>query len=259
MDAGALLVMTARKEEAIEDEIHLGDFLTWVWRGKWLIIFLIIVASGAALFMGLRQPELYTATALIEIGRVWNKPLRDIYITVEIANSPGFIEDVAAKAGVKPGQLARSVQAAAVESGVPHSLYAILVRITGKTESGDESVRFAQAVADEIIARHEKLFDEAIAPHIERQHQLEQRLKEHGSAPSDREFAIKLEGELEDVKANNTSPISTARTHLVEKIVASRAARQGIWRGAATAGLIAAVVGVLVVSLVGYLKPARSM
>lgn len=259
LDASALLVMTARKEETIEDEIRLDSLFRWVWRGKWVIILLVIVASGAALFMGLRQPEVYTAPALIEIGRVWNEPLRDIYITVEIANSPGFIEDVAAKAGVKPGQLARSAHAAAVESGVPHNLYAILVRITGKSENDNESVKFAQVVADEIIARHEKLFEEAIAPHIERQHQLEQRLKELGSSPSDREFASKLEGELEDVKADNTSPVSTAKTHLVEKIVASRAPRPGIWRGAATAALIAAVVGVLVVSLVGYLRPARSV
>lgn len=252
--------MTARKEEeALEGEIRLNNFLKWVWRGKWFIIFLVIIASGAAVLVGLRQPELYTATALIEIGRVWNKPLRDIYITVEIANSPGFIEDVAAKAGVKPGQLARSVQASAVESGVPHSLYAILVRVTGKSENGDESVRFAQAVGDEIVARQEKLFDESIAAHIERQHQIEQRLKELGSSPSDREFAIKLEGELEEVKANNTSPVSTSRTHLVEKIVSTRAPKQGIWRGAATAGLLAALVGVVVASVVGYLRPARSV
>ena len=252
-----MLVMTERREETLEDEIRLDSFFTWVWRGKWLIIFLVIVASVAAVLMGLRQPELHTATALVEVGRVWSKPLRDIYITVEIANSPGFIEDVAAKAGVKPGQLGRGVQVAAVESGVPHALYPILIRITGKTESADESVKSAQAVADEIIARHEKLFDETIAPHLERQRQLEQRLKELGSSPSDRDLAIKLEGELDDVKANNTSPVSTAKTHLVEKIVASRAARPGIWRGAATAGLIAAVVGVAVVTMVGYLRPAR--
>lgn len=249
--------MTEIKEETLEDEIELDGFLTWVWRGKWLIIFLVLVASGAAVVMGLRQPELYTATALIEVGRVWSKPLRDIYITVETANSPGFIEDVAAKAALKPGHLGRSVQVAAVESGVPHALYPILIRVTGKAESADESARPAQVVADEIVARHEKLFDETIAPHLDRQRQLEQRLKELGSSPSDRDFAIKLEGELEDVKANNTSPVSTARTHLIEKIVANRAARPGVWRGAASAGLIAAVVGVAVVSLIGYLRPAR--
>ncbi len=253
----AVLVMTERKEELFEDEIRLDSFFRWVWRGKWLIIFLVIVASVAAALMGLRETESFTATALVEVGRVWSKPLRDIYITVEIANSSGFIEDVAAKAGVKPGQLGRSVQVVAVESGVPHSLYPILIRITGKTERGDESVIFAQAVADEIVARHETLFDEAIAPHLERQHQLERRLKELGSSPADRDFAIKLDAELYDVKANNTSPVSTAKTHLLEKIMASRAARPGIWRGVATAGLIAAVVGVAVASLIGYFRPAR--
>ena len=251
--------MTATKQENPEYEIRLDHFFRWGWRGKWFILFLVIVAVAAAVLMGMRQPEVYTATGLIEIGRVWNKPLRDIYIAVEIANSPGFIEDVAAKAGVKPGQLGRSVQAAAVESGVPHSLYPILVRVTGKTDSGDESVKFVQAVADEIVARHEKLFDEAIAPHLERQHQLEQRLKELGSSPSDREFASKLEGELEEVKANNSSPVSTAKTHLVEKVIASHAQKPGIWRGAATAGLLAAAVGVAIAILVGYLRPARTV
>ena len=114
-------------------------------------------------------------------------------------------------------------------------------------------------MAGHYLIRDGKLFDEAIAPHLERQHQLEQRLKELGVSASDREFASKLEGELEDVKANNSSPVSTSKTHLIEKIVASRAPRQSIWRGAATAGFIAAVAGIVVVSLIGYLRPARTV
>src|SRR5438128_8414689 len=164
-----VLVMTEEKQEAFEEDIRLDGFFKWIWRGKRLIIFLVILASGLAAVMGLRQPQLSTTAALIEVGRVWGKPLKDIYVTVETANSPGFIQEVAAKAGVKPGQLSRSVQVAAVESGVPHSIYPILIRVTAKTESADESVRLAQAVADEIVARHEKLFDEAIAPHLEHQ------------------------------------------------------------------------------------------
>jgi hypothetical protein len=142
----------------------------------------------------------------------------------------------------------------ALESGVPHSIYPILIRVTAKTESAEESVRLAQAVADEIIARHEKLFEEAIAPHLERQRQLEQRLKEIGSPPSDRDFAFKLEGELDEVKASNSSPTSTDKTHLVEKVVPGAAIRPDIWRGAATAGLMAAIAGVAVACLVGYYK-----
>jgi hypothetical protein len=247
-------VMTEEKQETFEEEIRLDSFFKWVWRGKWLIIFLIVVASGAAAVMGLRQPELHTSTALIEVGRIWGKPLKDIYITVEIANSPAFIQDVAGKAGVKPAQLGRSVQVGALESGVPHSIYPILIRVTARTESSGESVRLAQAVADEIVARHEKLFEEAIAPHLERQRQLEQGLKGIGSTPSDRDYGFKLEGELAELRANNTSPTSTEKTHLVEKVVAGAAIRPDIWRGVATAGLIAAIAGVAVACLMGYYK-----
>jgi len=248
-----VVVMTEEKQETFEEDIRLDGFFKWIWRGKWLIIFLVIVATGLAAAIGLRDPALTTTTALIEVGKVWGKPLKDIYVIVEIANSPGFIEEVAAKTGVKPGQLRRSVQVAAVESGVPHSIYAILIRVTAKTESADESVRLAQAVADEIIARHEKLFDDAIAPHLERQHQLEQRLKE--APPSDRDLAFKLEAELDELKANNLSPISTERTHLVEKVVPGPTTRPDVWRGTATAGLIAAIVGVAAACLIGYYKP----
>lgn len=241
--------MTEEKQETFEEDIRLDGFLKWVWRGKWLIIFLVVVAAGLSTVIGLREPALTTTTALIEVGKVWGKPLRDIYVTVEISNSPGFIQEIASKTGIKPGQLRRSVQVAPVESGVPHSLYAILIRVTAKTESADESVKLAQAVADEIIARHQKLFDDAIAPHLERQHQLEQRLKE--APPSDRD---RLEGELAELKANNQSPISTEKTHLVESIVPGSTVRPDIWRGTATAGLIAAIVGVAAACLIGYYK-----
>ncbi len=247
-------VITEENRKTIEEEIRLDSFFKWIWRGKWLIIFLVLVGSGAAAFMGLRQPELHTSIALIEVGRVWGKPLKDIYITVEIANSPGFIQDVAEKAGVKPAQLGKSVQVSALESGVPHSIYPILIRVTGRSESAGESVRLAQAVADEIVLRHEKLFADALAPHLDRQHQLEQRLRELGSPPSDRDVAFKLESELDEVKTSNSSPTSTEKTHLIEKLVPGPATRPDIWRGAATAGLIAGIAGIALACLMGYYK-----
>lgn len=247
-------LMTEEKRETIEHEIRLDSFFKWVWRGKWMIIFLVVVASGVAAVMGLRQPELHTSIALIEVGHVWGKPLKDIYVTVEIANSPGFIQDVAAKAGVRPAQLGRSVQVGALESGVPHSIYPILIRVTARTESADESVRLAQAVADEIVARHENLFEEAIAPHLGRQRELELGLKGIGSTPSDRDFAFKLQAELDEVRTSNSSPISTAKTHLIERVVPGAAIRPDIWRSAATAGLIAAIAGIAIACLVGYYK-----
>jgi len=248
-------VMAEENRETFEEEIRLDSFFKWVWRGKWLIIFLVIVASGLAALTGLRQPEAHTATALIEVGHVWGKPLKDIYVTVEIANSPGFIQEVAAKAGVKPGQLGRSVQVSAVESGVPHSIYPILIRVTAKTESADESVRLAQAVADEIVARHEKLFEEAIAPHLDEQHSLEQIWNQVQASATD--FALKVKTALDDAKVNNSSPISTEKTRLIERIVPGATTRPDIWRGTATAGMIGAIAGVAIACLIGYYKSAR--
>jgi len=249
--------MTEENQETPIDEIRLDSFFKWVWQGKWLIVLLVIVAGGLSALMALRQPETHTATALIEVGKVWGKPLKDIYITVEIANSPGFIQDVAGKAGVKPGQLGRRVKVAAVESGVPHSIYAILIRVTASTESAEESVRLAQVVADEIVARQQKLFDEALAPHLERQQQLEQRLKEIGSAPADREYAFKLEAELAEVKANNATPSASEKTRLVENVVPGATIRPEIWRGIATAALIAFIAGVALSCLIGYYRAGK--
>jgi len=252
-------VLTAENDEALEEEIRLDSFFRWVWRGKWLIVVLAVLAASVAAAIGLRQPELHTSTALIEVGHVWGKPLKDIYVTVETANSPGFIQDVAGKLGIRPGQLNRAVQVSALESGVPHSIYPILIRVTAKTESADESVRLAQAVADEIVARHEKLFADAIAPHLERQQRLEQRLRELGSTPSDREYAFKLEAELDEVKSGNTSPTSTEKTHLIEKVVPGGTVKPDVMRSTATAGLLGGIIGIAAACLVGYYKSSRGV
>ena len=251
-------VTTEEKIETSDDEIRLDSLFKWVWRGKWLILFLVLLSVGVAVAMGLRQPELYSSIALIEIGRVWGKPLKDIYVTVETANSPGFAQDVAAKTGLSRSQLNR-VQVGALETGVPHSIYPILIRVTARTQNAEESVRLAQAVADEIIARHEKIFDESIAPHLDRQRQLEQQLTSLGSTPADRDFAFNLQTELQEVKASNSSPTSTEKTHLIEKIVTGATIRPDVWRGAASAGLIAAVVGVIAACLLGYYRSVRQL
>lgn len=246
--------MTEEKELAFDEEVRLGSVFTWIWRGKWLIIVLVLMAGGIAAFIGMRQPETHTAAALIEVGRVWSKPLQDIYLTVEVSNSPGFMQDVAVKTGVKPGHLARSVQVGAVESGVPHSLYPILIRVTAKSDAADESVRLAQSVADEIVERHAKLFDDALAPHLEHQRSLEQSLNGLGSSPSERDIELKIKTELDEAKANSTSPISTQRTHLAEKIVPGPTLRADVWRGAANAGVIAGIAGIVIACVIGYLR-----
>lgn len=244
-------------DETDYDEIRIDSFLRWIWRGKWIIVGLVVAGSGLAAVMGMQQRETHTANALIEVGRVWGKPIKDIYVTVETANNPAFVQDVAEKANLRPGQLARHVQVAAVESGRPRSFAPILVRVTANSETAEESVRLAEAMTDEIVARHEKLFDEAMKPHLDQQHWLEQRLTQTGSSSADQDIALKIRTQLDEVVANNSSPIMTEKTHLIERIVPGSTSRPGTLRSTVTAGLIAAIVGVAVACLVGYFRSTR--
>ena len=242
--------MTSTEPSA--DEIRLDRYVMAAWRAKWWIILLALLATGVAAFIASRQPATYEATALVEVGRVWNQPLKDLFVTAETASSPGFIHELAGKINVAPKQLMRALQVEPLVSGVPHARYAILIRITATTDSPDQSVSFAQAMANEIVAWHEQIYEEAMRPHRERQQQLEEQIKQ--SQSSSRDTAIKLEAELEEVRTNNTSPIATSKTHLVGKIVPGKAIKPPIWRSAASWGLVAALAGLIVALMIGHAK-----
>jgi Chain length determinant protein len=245
--------MTSTEPSA--DEIRLDRYVIAVWRAKWWIILLALVATAIAAFIANRQPAVHEATALVEVGRVWNQPLKDLFVTAETASSPGFIHELAGKINVAPKQLTRALQVEPLISGVPHARYAILIRITATTDSPDQSVSFAQAMANEIVAWHEQIYEEAMRPHRERQQQLEEQIRQ--SQSSSRDIAIKLESELEEVKTNNTSPIATSKTHLVDKVVPGKAIKPPIWRNAASWGLVAGLAGLIVALMIGHAKSRK--
>jgi hypothetical protein len=245
--------MTSTEPSA--DEIRLDRYVMAVWRAKWWIILLALAATAIAAFIANRQPAVHEATALVEVGRVWNQPLKDLFVTAETASSPGFIHELAGKINVAPKQLTHALQVEPLVSGVPHARYAILIRITATTDSPDQSVSFAQAMANEIVAWHEQIYEEAMRPHRERQQQLEEQIRQ--SQSSSRDTAIKLESELEEVKTNNTSPIATSKTHLVDKIVPGKAIKPPIWRSAASWGLVAGLAGLIVALMIGHAKSRR--
>ena len=244
--------------DTAQEEIRLDRLFAAIWRGKWIIIIGTLVAAGVTAYLGFRQPTLYTASALIEIGRVWKEPLEDIYTTTETINSDGFMQKLATKIGVKPGQLKRGVRAEAVIAGPRRSRYPILVRITATTENPDESVRLAQAVADEIIAQHDELYKAAVAPHLNRKQQLEERQKQlsNDAIPGSRDLSMKVETEIDEITTNSTSPTITEQTHLVESVVPGAKIRTSPWRSVIVAALIAAVALVAIVGLVNSFRPA---
>jgi hypothetical protein len=239
-----------------EEQISLDRYFKAVWRAKWFIIVVIIAAASVVAFLGLRQPTLYTATALIEVGRVWKEPLEDPYVTAATANGGGFIHSLAEKIGVRSAHLRRSLQADTVNAGPRRATYPILVRITASTESFDESMRLAQAVSDEIIVRHEKLFEESIAPRRQQQARLEERIKQSASSPAS-DLKLKLESELDQTRANNLSPVATEKTRLVDPVAQGAVISPSPWRNVAASGLIAAIFSIALAVLFDLFKTLK--
>jgi AraC-like DNA-binding protein len=248
------------KDSMSEEEIRLDRYLRAVWRAKWLIALAVILAAGTTAYLASLQPTLHKATALIKIGRVWKEPLEDPYITERIINSPGFLKDLAQKTGASASRLKRNIKAETVIAGPRRSRYPILVSVTATAETGDDAVRFARAVADEVTARHNAVFDEAMKPHIEQERRLEEIHKEAAAqGASSRDLLLKMEGELDEVRANNSlaNPNVTERTRLVEEIEPERDARPEVWRKVAAAAMVAGVACIAAAVLFGHLTPAQ--
>lgn len=235
-----------------QDEIRFDRHFIAVWRAKWIIILVILLASAAAWWLEYRKPTLYGATALIKNGRAWKEPLEDPYVTEMAVNSGGFYRELAARIGSASSYLQGRIRAEVVLAGPQRTRYPILVRVTSTADSTDEAVRLAQAVTDEIIARHQKLFDETLANYRERERLIEVQLKQPIGSP---ELRSKLELELNEVKTNNLSPTVTEMTHLVGPIVAESAARPAVLRGVAIIALVSALASILAAALIGQFKP----
>jgi hypothetical protein len=246
--------MTKNSNNAMSDEVSLDKYFSALWRAKWLIILVVIAVTAIAAYMAKQQPTLYTADAIVEVGRVWKEPLEDTYITEQVVKSAGFLHELAPKIGVRPRQLRNSILSEAIIVGPKVSRYPILLKISASAESESEAVRLAQAVADELISRHEKLFNEALAPRQARQQKLEAQLKELQASAS-RELLIKLEDDLDTAKFNNSSPTMSRKTALKEAVVATATIPPTGWRSAASAALVSFIACVALVALAAYFKP----
>lgn len=249
-----------------KEELALDRAVFAVWRAKWLVVLIVLAAAGATAFIKSREPVLYTAAASIKTGRVWKEPIEDYYVTSEIINSPAFARELADSVGLKPNQARQGINAKTVEGGPRRARYPILVRITATAESQDQAVALAQAAAEHVVARHEKIFQDAIRPHTERERRLEEQLKDAwlqsstaGQAfPAARDLALKVESELSEVRANNSTSIYTEKSRLVEQqAVAGPAIRPSLWRPTALAALVAGLLAIAAVIIFEYYRPAR--
>ena len=252
----------------IEEEIGLDRYFAAVWRAKWLVIVGVISAAAVMLAIEYNRPTLHSATAVIRVGHVWKEPLQDLYITTEIANNDGFMQAVATRVGIDPGSLRRHLHAETITGGPAQRPYALLLRFTATAENAEESVRIAEGAAAEILARHEKLFDEAFAPRLMHQHRLEELIRKmqvytNGKVPNETEMVdldmyprqvlkamengqllpmVKIMREFSDTKMSNSSPTETHKTELVDAVVPGAITKPAIGRDTLITGLLAALI-----------------
>ena len=249
--------MASPNNEVTQEELSLDKYVAAVWRAKWLIVAGVIAAAGITAFLSTREPAQHRAVAHVKIGRVWKQPLEDPYITERVINSGGFLKEAAAQIGISQHQLKRSIRAETVIAGPRRSRYPILLSITATTDNSDDSIRFAQAAADVLTARHSEIFNEAIKPHLEQERRLEERRKELTAQPASRDLLIKVENDLDEVRLNNSLADSnvTEKTHLVEAISVENATKPGFLRNTAAAALIAGAVLVVCAAMTVHIKP----
>jgi hypothetical protein len=252
--------MASPNNEMNQEEIRLDRYVASVWRAKWLILIGVIAAAAITAFLSVREPAQHRAVAQLKIGRVWKQPLEDPYITERIINSGGFLKGVAAEIGVSQHQLKRSIHAETLIAGPRRSRYPILISVAATADNIDDSARFAQAVANTVIARHEEIFSQAIKPHLDQERRLEDRRKDLLARAASPDLLIKVEDDLDEVRLNNSLADAnvTEKTHLVEDISTEAVPRPGFWRNTAAAALIAAVVLAFAAAMTVQLKPTRA-
>ncbi|HEY6330996.1 MAG TPA: Wzz/FepE/Etk N-terminal domain-containing protein [Blastocatellia bacterium] len=254
------------------EEIPLNQYIGHIWRAKWLILLAAIAAGGAVGAYQYRRPAVFTSQALLQVGRVWKEPLEDPYLTAELINSPSFLRELAPKLGAKSGVVKRSIHAATISAGPQRASYPILVSITATADSASDAATFAKVVAEEVIARHNVLYDESLKPHQDYRKQLESILaptgvfapsekkttdsKDFGSdaapgphapasagpAPPISEALAKTLHDYDEVRSFNESPSITQRTHLISDVAPGASSKEPVTSPAAIAAVLAALI-----------------
>jgi len=150
----------------MEDEIELIDLLHIIWsRRKFIIsttLILMVIAGGISQVL----PEKYETTALIQVGRVWEKEIENPYLTREWINSDAFLSQIIEKLslGITPQQMRekKRIQAEVLESGPSGKRVPLLLSVRVYHEVPQQTVNIAEMVGSLLIEKHGLRFQERL-------------------------------------------------------------------------------------------------
>lgn len=284
--------MRSLEDSKIADEIELIDLLRviWSWRKFILLIPLILMMLAGAVTQLL--PEKYETTALIQIGRVWEKEIENPHLTREWMQSDDFFAQVIDKLKLEttPSQmkLNKMIQSEVLESGPSGKKVSVLLSLRVHAETPQQPVEIAQAVADLLIEKHQSRFNERLHEYqnyeeglsntvsrIERAIiELELLIKKQQMAPVVNAPSVILlqsqleqknvqllgfKRELKDTRINNNSKIMTENTRLIAvPIIPTNPVGPRVLLFISVAGVLGLFSALILAFFLDYLKQARS-
>lgn len=275
-----------------EDEIELIDLLRIIWSRRYFIIFTSLTLMVLAGAVTQTLPKKYETTALIQIGRVWEKEIENPYLTREWMGSDAFFVQIIKRLNLDTtaDQMRKDkhIQSEVLESGPSGKKVALLLSVRIHNAVAEQTVNIAQAVANLVIEKHEIRFQERLHEYqvyekglshdvaqIERTtRELEGFIKKQQLAPvvnapsvillqsqleQKNVQLIEFKKELKDTRINNNSKIMTENTRLIASpIIPTKPVGPRIVLFISVAGVLGFVGALFLAFLLEYLKQAGS-
>jgi len=210
--------------------LDIAPFIRAVWKHKWLIVGLLLLAIAVSSFLYYREKPIYQVSADIRLGRVWNEPIVDANVVVELANKTHFLLRVNERLEKKKniGVLTRAIKAEKLEAGKGRARYVYLVRLTVKAANAEQAQELIKAASEQLIAESNQVFDKAIAVYESRKKELESKLtllKEKAASITTpvELYENRLEQQLlaqqiAEIETNNKSPLKTFPSALADEV-----------------------------------------
>ena len=193
-----------------EEEQGLYEILRPLIRRWKLITGGILVGIIFAVAVSLLLPKQYETTCLLNIGMAVDKSLEDPYTVTKIISSESFQQTIAAKIGVHASakQLQKMIQA---ETDTTRWTPWVNIRVVGNDPQ--TTLKLANAIADGIIQRHAKFFDEKMQRYQDFKRDLERNIDQFTQE------AVILQKNLNTFRANphDLSTEMLLQTRLSEK------------------------------------------
>lgn len=211
--------------------IDIAPYIRAIWKYKWLIIVLVVLSLVITLVLNSREKPTYVAAAHIKIGKVWDLPVGDPNVVVELVTKTPFLLRVNEKLSKKRNidVLKRAVTAEKLEAGKGRARYVYLVCLIGRGATPELAEELTKMMAEQVIIESNLIFDKAYLDYENREKELKAKLEDlktkiiaSNTSPTElyeKRLEIRLlEEELGETEINNKSPLKTFRTALAEEI-----------------------------------------